>query len=136
MTLDILQEALEAYEKAGEYPDYKRRAIHDAIVETMSNKVKGDDLLENWYGAVYIVHAVDMLNILNILTYDTYGKLAKEANGKPKFIDYIDACRELYGLESLSIGALRAGFDFLSDLWRDNEEQGSNNPDGTFLRSL
>lgn len=133
MTIDLLIEALQMLKDRGDNPDYKDRVIHDSLTELKSLR---SDISEEsrriWKGAVHVVSMSNALDLQNALLYDTYGKLAREYDDNVPFLSYIAAARAQFGFDEASIAFLRSGYDFLSDLWGDNEVNGNNGPDGTF----
>ncbi len=82
---------------------------------------------------IEIVNAGQALDIANYMTYDIYGKAKRQHGDDMNPTIYNKAVNEelMYGLQS---SLLYEGYDYVADLWRDNEDAGANNPDGTFGR--
>lgn len=80
---------------------------------------------------IEIVNAGQALDIANYMTYDIYGKAKRQHGDDMNPIIYNKAVQDelMYGLPS---SLLYEGYDYVADLWRDNEEHCHNKPDGTF----
>ena len=107
--------------------------IHDQIVELRA--VSDDDDIFATIASTYSI-----VNLLNVATYDVFGRLLKkyepdypQYSRRVKF-EYRDYCRSMFG--ELTNSQIDDAADFLLDLWRSNEEEGSNNPDGSFNKEL
>ena len=79
---------------------------------------------------MYTVSASDMSTILNILTYNDYARLYRALKRagfprRPSFTDYYNECKKYYDLPSISISAWRDAYDFIADLFDDNERFGT-----------
>lgn len=103
--------------------------IHDQIVEL-------ETVAENYSIEVTIASTYSIVNLLNIATYDVFGKLLKKFTpDRPTYSRvvkrvYRNYCRSMFG--ELTDRQIDDAADFLLDLWKANEEEGDNNPDGTF----
>lgn len=80
----------------------------------------------------HILAESDVMNLLNRTTYDVYGRLYAANNGKVTFEQYAYKCRTYHEWNCTSDTTLKVGYEFISDLYSDNEEKGFHNPDGTF----
>lgn len=104
-------------------------AIKDQIVELRA--VSDDDDI-----FVTIASTYSIGNLLNSATYDIFGGLLKKYEPEcPQYsrrvkFEYRDYCRSMFG--ELTNSQIDDAAEFLLDLWRSNEEEGSNNPDGSF----
>jgi hypothetical protein len=133
MTIDLLIEAMELL-KNDYHPDYKERLISQTIDELYNVRVETNKCRSLWHGSVYVVATPDILELLNEHTYDVFGKIIKEYSGMQALYKYVDTVHSIPGFEYMSYDILSDAFDYLNDLWHDNEENGSNNPDGTFKK--
>lgn len=103
--------------------------IHDQIVEL--GTVAEDCDIE-----VTIASTYSIVNLLNVATYDVFGKLLKKFTSNklmyrgPVKQKYREYCRSMFG--ELTNRQIDDAADLLLDLWRENEEESSNNPDGSF----
>lgn len=78
----------------------------------------------------YTVSSHDMAIILNVMTYDIYADLYRRLrsvgiNRRPSLLDYMVECNKMYDFESLSADAWQEGYDFIADLFDDNEANGT-----------
>lgn len=132
MYIDILIEALDNLYENTLYPDYKRSAVKEALDEAYAQKDLMDyELLK---GNVHIVSLTTALETINQALYDDFGRSAKmhKKNNVPyTFNKFYTTARSSY-LSDITVDMLRDGFEYLEDLWNDNEVFGNNNPDGTF----
>ena len=107
--------------------------IHDQIVEL-------GIVAEDYDIGVTITSTYSIANLLNSATYDVFGKLLKKfTSDRPTYSrivkrEYRDYCRSMFG--ELTDRQIDDAADFLLDLWKDNEENGYNNPDGSFNKEL
>ena len=107
--------------------------IHDQIVElrTFSDD---DDIF------VTIASTYSIVNLLNVATYDVFGRLLKTYEpGRPQYsrrvkFEYREYCRSMFG--ELTNSQIDDAAAFLLDLWCSDEEEGANNPDGSFNKEL
>ena len=79
---------------------------------------------------MYTVSADDMSTILNVLTYNDYARLYRALhrvgiNRRPTFGDYLAECKKYYDLPSISVKAWHDAYDFIADLFDDNERFGT-----------
>ena len=132
MFIDIMIEALSNLYESTDHPDYKRMAIKDALDEAYAQKKLMDyDLVK---GQVHIVSLTTALELVNLGLYDEFGrdaKMFKKVGQSYTFDRFLSIARNSY-LSDITTDMLRDGYDYLSDLWNDNETYGNNNPDGTF----
>ena len=132
MYIDILIEALDKLWQDTIYPDYKCAAIKDALDEAHAQKELMDyELLK---GQVHIVSLTTAMETVNMALYDGYGrnaKAAKKTGSAYTFREFLDFARKSF-IADATIDVLKDGFEYLDDLWEDNETYGNNNPDGTF----
>lgn len=134
MTIDLLIEAMELL-KNDFHPDYKEKVIDETLTELYNVRIETNRCRNIWRGAVYVVATTDVLEQLNERTYDCFGKIIKKYSGMSAQYKYIDAVHDIPGFEYMSHDILLDSFSYLNDLWHDNEENDSNNPDGTFKNS-
>ena len=131
MTIDILIEAIEKL-KEDFHPDYKEKLISDTLDELYNVRIETNRCRSLWHGTVYPVSIHDLLDLININLYDTFGKIMRKYPGREAMNKFVDAVHNTPGFEHMSYDIIQDGFDYLNDLWHDNEEYDSNNPDGTF----
>lgn len=82
---------------------------------------------------LHIIHDGHALDIANVMTYDEYGKARRRYGDQMDVDKYIAAVNTalMYGLPDR---LLKENYSYVADLWRDNEADGCNNPDGTFRK--
>ena len=78
----------------------------------------------------YTVSETDMGTILNVMTYEYYARLYRrlqrvQFNRRPYFEEYVNECKRYLDLESISEEAWRGGYEFIADLFDDNEANGT-----------
>lgn len=133
MYIDILIEALDnLWALSTRYPDYKRAAIKEALDEVHEQKKLMDyELLK---GQVHIISLTTALETVNMALYDEFGRDAKKLkrDGVPYTFHRFHNMARNSMLSDMTIEMLRDGFEYLEDLWNDNETYGNNNPDGSF----
>lgn len=135
MKIELIKKALRNYVISAECSNDERDDVFDALDE-IAETVERYDGIELWKGDALIVPLPTIIDILNEMTYDDYGKLAKIHNGVAPFEYYAHVVRDEHcdGMAMLTDRQLRCGYDLLSDLWDDNDKDGSNNDDGTFKK--
>lgn len=132
MKLKVIEEALKMYEARGDHDDQTQADIYNCWVELAEmKKPKGVD---DWYCQdVTILPSILMNDLCNRLLYDTYGRMARRLpNGRDIVANFIHAVHTEEYLTEISDLILADAFEFLRDLWSDNEAVGCNNPDGSF----
>lgn len=130
MKLNVLKEALGYYVQSADCSTADRSEAIKAYNECLRQEERYDDC-KLWKDHVHVITTNSLLALLNTATYDIYGKLARIHGDEVPFGYYTDAVRKTLDID-LTNDALRTGFDFLHDLWRDNDAAGYNNEDGTF----
>ena len=132
LTNKLLQEALTAILNRYDVESDEHEAIIEGLIQLkeLKQQMKDDSL---WKDEVSIISTGANGDIVNMLYYATYGRL-KKANGTVSFEMFKEVVRNSLLSEDRYFPTvlLRDGFDFLSDLWADNEALGCNNPDGSF----
>lgn len=83
---------------------------------------------------IYFMYFDDADTFMNFRTYDTYGKLYVQHDGEVTFDQYAEAVLQLDC--TLSDEILHLGYDIVSDLYYDNEQQGMHKADGTYNYDL
>ena len=96
-------------------------------IDYMKSRVEMND-----WDDCHILAENDVINLLNVTTYDVYGRLYAANNGNVTFEQYANKCRTYLEWECASDTTLKVGYEFISDLYSDNEKDGYHNPDGTF----
>lgn len=79
---------------------------------------------------VYTVSTSDLVTIINILTYEDYARLYRALHRaglcrRPYFSEYMQEVYKHYDLDSIDIKAWHDGYDFIADLFDDNELSGT-----------
>lgn len=74
------------------------------------------------------------MDLINELYYDDYGRLRKTRYAVPTIDEWIAETKRTHtvGLDVFPAEAIERAYDFLGDLWLDNEQHGDHYPDGTF----
>lgn len=137
MDTRILKQALHMMLQRGDNDPDVTSGIQDALEEIANvEELWGDDAV-NWDYDVTPLPISGAIDLVNRCLYDDYG-LLRRANTTA--IDYGDFAYDArtggnsYGFEYMSDKALEAGFEFIRDLWQDNENVGDNNLDGSFRK--
>ena len=130
MKLELLKTALEHYVLSADCSEDNRKNVFEAIAEC-NELIERYESRDIWKDTVYLVSSESLSDLLNLATYDEYGKLARIHNGNVPFPYYADKVRKWQHTD-LTNRSLELGYDIVSNLWHDNEEQGKNKPDGTF----
>lgn len=132
MTIDMLIEAMELLKDSGYHPDYKERLIDQTINELYNVRIETNKCRDIWHGSVCVLATTDVLELINHGLYNKFGKIMRTPNDRNPMYRFADAVHETPGFEYLSDDIIRDGYEYLNDLWHDNEQYCSNNPDGTF----
>lgn len=79
---------------------------------------------------MYTVSESDLLDVLNMLTYDYYASLQRRLwragiKRRPLFIEYYTECKRHLDLTSFDPTVWYAGYQFIADLFDDNERHGT-----------
>lgn len=135
MKIELIKKALRNYAASAECPNNERNDVFEALDE-IAETVERYDYMEMWKGDALLIPLPAVIDILNETTYDDYGKLARIHSGIAPFEYYAHKVRKEHcdGFGMLTDRQLRCGYDLLSDLWDDNDKNGSNNDDGTFKK--
>lgn len=134
MKTETLRMALEMLEARGDYDEQTWTDIRDALQEI--DDIEQADIDDGWQGQteVHLITIQDSDALINKCLYDTYGKLRKQTIPRDPLLlpNFHQRSKDVYGFEHWTFSAIRDGFEFVNDLWHDNEVDGANNPDGTF----
>ena len=132
MNLSILQIALNQYISSSVgTAEQHAQALQAAIACCETRERQEPD--DNFDDAVSLISDAALLDILNVMTYDVYGKAKRIHGVGMRFGIYAYECRRFsIGIESFTNAQLMMGYDYIKDLWADNEATGDNRPDGTF----
>lgn len=136
MDIRILKEALKCYAQSADCPAKDRDKVLEAIGECQAtiDRVIAEDV-DDFTFIVSTIPVMTLSDFLNLTTYNIYGKLAKRHGGRAPFHHYVHAVeRDSLMINMLTAAQLQVGYDFIADLWSDNEANGEHNPDGTFKR--
>ena len=107
-----------------------------AILEIQDQIVELGTVSEDYDIGVTIASTYSIANLLNSATYDVFRKLLKKFTpDRPMYSravkrEYRNYCRRMFS--ELTDRQIDDAAAFLLDLWKANEEEGDNNPDGTF----
>lgn len=130
MNRNIIERAVKSYLLSCEDAAEKEQCM-EALTELACVRER-DDSADVWDNDSVLLAASTWCDILNVLTYDILGKRLR-LHGENMHPDYYFAdCRKQFSLESVPNCYLTYGYETLCDLWHDNEENGSNAPDGSF----
>lgn len=130
MNANVLINALIYYTNSAECQGTERDEVFKGLKECYQVIGRYRDGEECKY-AVNFINSYMLMDLLNMTTYDVYGRcqrMYRTAN----FYDYAYRCRHDADLYGLTDDQLLIAYDFIRDLWSDNERDGCNNPDGTF----
>lgn len=134
MDTRILKKALHMMLQRGDHDPNVTSGIQDALEEIANVEERWGDDAMNWdYGAT-ILPLTAAIDLVNVCLYDTYGLLCRSSPTVIRYEDFAPFARQAAGFETMSDQALRDGFEFVCDLWKDNERFGYNNLDGSFRK--
>lgn len=127
MTTDLMRKAFNALQSQSKLTEDETKDISQLIktLDEIDELANGDELSTS----IIIMPSLAIGEMLNCYTYDIYGKLYK-ASSNCTFDDYLKELRKDVSL--ITTEAVDWAYDFIKDLWLDNEADGSNNDDGTF----
>lgn len=131
MKLELLTKALRQYITT--CPSTEIEDVSKALIECSQTANVYDDR-ELWKDECSIVPINTIIDVVNVCAYDDYGKLAKQTGNNVPFGQFASEARRHTNLEQMTDAQLEDGYYYLTDLWRDNEANGYNNPDGTFRK--
>lgn len=147
MKLSIIEKALASYIRSAECSATDVDEVLTAIQECAATRDRyRDDDIKLWKENVQIIPLTTLMDFLNITTYDVYGKMQKTAlknriDNIPTerytipLDQYAYECRkQMPGCELLTNSQLECGYEYIRDLWFDNEADGCHNDDGTFQK--
>ena len=115
--------------------DYAIRQAEESHVSILEDTTScGDDSADYYEDQLhslkdlkkaYVVDDLAMIEMLNIITYKYYAAVYRRLQRKPTFSEYIVECQLHVGLLSLSAEAWQGGYEFIADLFNDNEMNGT-----------
>lgn len=129
MNTHLMRKAFDVLQSQSELTNDETKDIKQFIksLDEIDELADDDELSAN----IIAMPSLAIGDMLNCYTYDVYGKLHK-ASGKCTFDDYLKELRKDVSL--ITTEAVDWAYDFIKDLWLDNETDGNNNDDGTFKR--
>lgn len=111
--------------------------LRELVAADNHTSIYGDDC--------YVIAAHAAIELMNMATYDEYGKLARASSpvgaittadvkgSKQPIVNFDDYYRKAnWYARGISRCLAEDAFDYLSDLWYDNERYGYNDDDGTY----
>ena len=132
MNLKILETALKQQLVSGKCTNEETRQIAEALIEC-SNLHEVYSSADIWKDEVLVVTPETALQYVGDILYDAYGRRCRSLNVKQLPFDQFKALARLdFRLKDVSVEVLQYSYDVLSDLWVENDEEGSNNPDGSY----
>jgi hypothetical protein len=137
MELKLMKEALKHYALSADCSAADRDKVLEMVGECQAtiDRMKADDWITKDGCLVQVIPSIVLTDFLNLTTYDDYGKLARQHGGECRFEYYMRKVQDIgLGFSMLTADQVMCGYDYLSDLWHDNEESGEHNPDGTLKR--
>ena len=133
MNMNLIKRALLNYVNTVENKDELNEVI-EAISE-INSVIDCDIDKEDWDYEAFIIPAFTWDNVLNNMTYDILGKRMRLHKGDVPMSYYIHDVREAYiGFDNIPNSYFELGYEVIKDLWQNNEQEDSNNPDGTFKK--
>jgi len=98
------------------------KEVHDTLERATDDDVYKDE--------VYIISASCLADLMISDLYDVYAKRRK-LHGEDFPVSYFqhDARKE-FGFEDFTNDQLQIGYDIISDLWQDNEDNGDHDENG------
>lgn len=133
MNLNVLIDALTYYARSADCPEEDLDTVFDGLRECWQVKERYREA-DVWKHEVNFIASCTLMDLLNVATYDTYGYCKRNYKQNMSFGDYAYRCREFADFAALTDSQLLVAYDFISDLWRDNEADGFNRADGSFNR--
>lgn len=131
MKLNVVMNALVNYSLFADIDEAEREETRKAI-KHCAIVLKKHEKLFGGPANVSLIEDLDLAGVLSMLTYDIYGKLYRMLGGKVPFSCYCSACRTIPDIENFTTSQLYVGYEFIKDLYADNEHYGCNALDGTF----
>lgn len=129
MKFSLIMQAMQLMIDNGINVNEAQQVIND--IDYMRKQINIDD-----WDDCHILAENDVISLFNSTTYDVYGKLYVANNCKVTFEQYAYECRKYHEWNCASDTTLKVGYEFISDLYSDNEKQGYHNTDGTFNHDL
>lgn len=123
MNLNVLIDALMHYARSADCPEEDLDAVFNGLKECWQVKERYREAAI-WSHSVRFIAEATLMDLLNVATYDTYGQCKRTYGQGMTFGDYAYRCREFADFAALTDDQLLIAYDFISDLWRDNEADG------------
>lgn len=134
MNARLLKEALEMLRDRGEHELLEEKEIESMLkdIDHVIDQAAQYDM--EAIADVRFIPTMDVINVGNILHYDTYGKLRRQTDQHdPTLFDkFYEEVTDDLTFRNSSKQAILPVFEFLKDLWAENEVEEANKPDGTF----
>lgn len=82
--------------------------------------------MKNLDNTTFIISASDAIDIINMIAYEDYAKLQRRLRRagftrRPMFEEFLNECKAYDMLGSFSIDMWRIGYEFIADLFDENE---------------
>jgi hypothetical protein len=132
--MNVLKAALLHYYETVELTDPEEVAsLQNFIAET----VELDRLMETdneiWPNEIRLISISSSCDLGNRVLYNAYGALARANNNEEvPYERFVLHARKEFGCETLTELVLRDAWEVISDLWADNERDGSHDANGAF----
>lgn len=121
MKLELLKAGLQ------KLVDNNEQAAEALLAITEINEIQQRVGSNDFYsGDCYVLYADTLVDILTTETYDTYDRLQQKAvaiNHDVRFNDYEKECRGHLGLDYAPLSVIQLGYEIVSSLYNDNENQ-------------
>lgn len=77
----------------------------------------------------FTISAVDAATIVNVIAYEDYARIKRKymragLERRPTFDEFYDECSKHYEMDMLPREAWECGYEFIADLFDDNERYG------------
>lgn len=78
----------------------------------------------------FTISAVDAATIVNVIAYEDYARIKRKymrarLERRPTFDEFYDECNKHYKMDMLPREAWKCGYEFIADLFDDNERYGT-----------
>lgn len=130
MKYSILEKALRAYvseAEASELPEVINALNELAVVKELATDVMdgSDDCI--------LQDETVWREFSACVTYDCYGRLARQTNNTVTYESFRSAVAHTFSfVDQMPRNYFLSAYELNKDLWNENEQDGYNNPDGTY----
>lgn len=137
MNIDLLIKAVGIATKVDSHQAVEyQKCLHELI--ELRAKMIASDTYKDAEACIFGISCIDIMDLTNMQCYDAYG-LIRKATDSCSFEQFKEAIKYApvygFGFQDFTDAMLQPGYDLISDLWEENEREGSHNPNGTFKKT-